>query len=497
MPGHRRSCQREPTRPKLRIVSVFSLWFGLKAPVSRKAYLASGAGLMALKVALDNAIAFAATGKPWPLAAYLAPSMVMKTQAMQSAQQASGPTPDGALALMALVALPFLWVGVTMTIRRAADAGYSPWLGILFLVPGVNYLTMLFFAAVPSTKKDDKWVPVQLGPFRQNRDAAPLSEMGPVPPGLKSALLGLIAPIALALTMVIISVKGAAIYGGALFFATPFVMGLTTAIIYNRTHLRPLGATIGLALLSIVLSGLVILLFAFEGLLCLLMAAPIACAIAALGALVGYALASQGKKPARNAAFMVAVLPALTGIESQVAAPTLREVTTSVEIDAPPEAVWNNVVGFSELPPPPEWFFRLGIAYPMRATIQGTGVGAVRHCEFSTGPFVEPITTWDPPRKLAFDVTSQPPSMTELSPYQHVDAPHLEGYMVSRGGEFRLVPLPNGRTRLEGSTFYTLSIYPESYWVVWGELLLHSIHGRVLDHIKNLTEHGRVSVAAP
>lgn len=470
-------------------MNVLALWFGLKAPVSRKAYLASGAALMVLKVVIDNAIALAATGKPWPLTAYLAPSVMLKSEAMRQAQ-ATGPTPDAALALLAIIALPFLWVGVTMTIRRAADAGYSPWLGILFLVPGINYLTMLFFAAVPSTPKDEKWVPVQLGPFRQNRDAAPLSEMGPVPPGLKSALLGLIAPVALGMGMLLISVKGAAIYGGALFFATPFIMGMTTAIIYNRTHVRPLGATIGLSLLSIVLCGLVILLFAFEGILCLMMAFPIAAAVATLGALVGYALASQGsKKTVRNAAFMVATLPALTGVESQMTQPTLREVTTSVEIDAPPEQVWPNVVGFSDLPPPPQWFFRLGIAYPMRATIKGTGVGAVRHCEFSTGPFVEPITTWDEPRRLAFDVTSQPPSMTELSPYQHIDAPHLEGYMVSRGGEFRLVPLPGGRTRLEGSTFYTLSIYPEGYWVVWGELLLHAIHGRVLDHIKNLAEH--------
>jgi hypothetical protein len=60
--------------------------------------------------------------------------------------------------------------------------------------------------------------------------------------------------------------------------------------------------------------------------------------------------------------------------------------------------------------------------------------------------------------------------------------------MVSRRGEFRLVALPGERTRLEGSTWYTLSIFPEQYWTVWGEALLHSIHGRVLAHIKRLSE---------
>jgi len=43
-----------------------------------------------------------------------------------------------------------------------------------------------------------------------------------------------------------------------------------------------------------------------------------------------------------------------------------RHVTTSIEVDAPPEAVWPNVIGFTEFQPPPEWFFKLGIAYPRR-----------------------------------------------------------------------------------------------------------------------------------
>ncbi len=165
-------------------------------------------------------------------------------------------------------------------------------------------------------------------------------------------------------------------------------------------------------------------------------------------------------------------------------------MTTSIEIEAPPEAVWPNVIGFADLPEPPAWVYRLGIAYPMRARIEGSGVGAVRRCEFSTGAFVEPITAWDPPRRLAFDVTEQPPSMTEWSPYQAVHAPHLEGSMRSRGGEFRLVALPGGRTRLEGTTHYTLAIFPETYWRAYAELVLHGIHGRVLRHIKQLSEAG-------
>lgn len=60
-------------------------------------------------------------------------------------------------------------------------------------------------------------------------------------------------------------------------------------------------------------------------------------------------------------------------------------VRSAIEIEAPPEIVWPQVIAFAELAEPEDWVFHLGIAYPMRAEIRGTGVGAVRHCFFPPG----------------------------------------------------------------------------------------------------------------
>jgi hypothetical protein len=120
----------------------------------------------------------------------------------------------------------------------------------------------------------------------------------------------------------------------------------------------------------------------------------------------------------------------------------------------------------------------------------GQGPGAVRRCEFSTGAFVEPITAWDAPRRLAFDVASQPPAMAELSPYRGVLAPHLDGYLRVRRGEFRLIPIELGRTRLEGRTFYELRVFPAGYWTLWSDGVIHAIHARVLRHIRTMAEGG-------
>jgi hypothetical protein len=185
---------------------------------------------------------------------------------------------------------------------------------------------------------------------------------------------------------------------------------------------------------------------------------------------------------------MLLVLPAGAFTEHAVERTPLYEVTTSIVVNARPERVFPNVVGFSDLDPPREWFFQAGIAYPMRARIEGRGVGAVRRCEFSTGAFVEPITRWEEPTRLSFDVAAHPAPMHEWSIYRHVTPLHLEGYIRSRRGEFRLTRLPGDKTLLEGTTWYELRMAPAAYWTLWSDALLHAIHTRVLEHVKKLSE---------
>jgi hypothetical protein len=63
----------------------------------------------------------------------------------------------------------------------------------------------------------------------------------------------------------------------------------------------------------------------------------------------------------------------------------------------------------------------------------------------------------------------------------------VDGYLLPRAGEFRLVDL-GGRTRLEGSTWYEQRLRPEGYWVVFSDFIISEIHARVLSHIKYESE---------
>ena len=231
------------------------------------------------------------------------------------------------------------------------------------------------------------------------------------------------------------------------------------------------------------------MIFALEGLTCIVLAYPLAAGVATLGGWLGATVAVQSQLRPTHLVVLLAALPLLIGAESRQSSAPLREVISTLEIEAPPEKVWPHVVGFTELPAPSRWVFKLGIAYPKHARIDGHGPGALRYCEFSTGPFVEPITRWEEPTRLSFDVIEQPQPMEEWSPYQTVHAPHLLDGFQARRGEFRLIALPNNRTRLEGSTWYELDLFPQLYWTLWSDTLIHSIHDRVLTHVKNLVEN--------
>ena len=311
----------------------------------------------------------------------------------------------------------------------------------------------------------------------------------------ESALLTL----ALSMPLLLFGIYSLDRYGLGIFVAMPFMIGFVS-VLFRARHApeRSWKECRNVALGSTLLVGAAALLGGVEGIVCLAMASPIALPLAFVGGMLAYLVRRGFWRRRASPALLLMVLlctPLLMGAEAAMPrqAP-IYEVRTAVEIDAPPETVWRNVVSFRQLPPPDDWLFRTGIAYPVRAEIRGRGVGAVRYCEFSTGAFVEPIEVWDEPRRLAFRVTRNPPALRELSPYGGIHPPHGQGFLVSRRGQFRQIALPGGRTRLEGTTWYQHGLYPAGYWRLWSDAILHRIHRRVLEHVKRLSESGKVPI---
>jgi len=379
------------------------------------------------------------------------------------------------LGLMAW-ALPFLWIGVGMTMRRLQDAGRSAWLGLLFLLPGINYIVMLLLCFLPS---------------REGATREIVSRAAPLDRRFSDALLGAAAGLGITALLTGLGIHVLGEYGAFLFLGCPFVLGAVSTLVHERRGPKRINDTLLVVILAVLLACGSLLMFAVEGLICILMASPLIMGGAIIGALVARSLLALERPRPGNALPALLLLPLIAWFEAKIAEPVAFEIASAIEIDAPPEVVWEHVIAFSELPPPNWFLFEAGIAYPVRARIEGEGVGAVRHCEFSTGAFVEPITAWEAPRRLAFDVIEQPAPMEEWSPYRSIHPPHLDGYLRSRRGEFRLIPLPGGRTRLEGSTWYELDLLPAAYWRIYTDAFIRRIHGRVLEHVARLAEAER------
>lgn len=445
------------------MLDTLNFLFGLRQRVPRTLYARVGITLVVVKYLVDASVIYLVTGIRWTPLRY-------SLGALSIANSAHWPSWFGVA--MIVWTLPFLWIGVSMTVRRAADAGWSPWVGLAFFVPFINYAVMLALCFVPSAPGDTWSV----------REALPAAR-----DQLRSALYGVGAGIAVGLLGFGLDVGALQHYDSSLFLVTPFVLGATSAFVFNRRSPQTMKATMNVVALSLLLVGGALIAFALEGLVCLVMALPLGFALGWMGAVLGRGIA-QRRGPGTGVALGVVMLPAAV-MATRVTPPSpTYVVTTAVVVNAPPEIVWRHVIQFRDIQEQPDFISRLGLAYPLRARISGTGIGAVRRCEFSTGAFVEPITAWETPVHLAFDVVQQPPPLREWSPYQRVYAPHLHGFFRSTHGEFRLVPLAGGRTRLEGSTWYQIDVHPNGYWRFVTDQIVSRIHARVLRQVAREAE---------
>ena len=447
---------------------------------SRAAFITLGVAAFGLKFLIDWLVVTRVFDRPWSLWNYWRPfGAINGVHSLSLNNRIFAGT-------MLFLALPFIWLGLAMTVKRLRDAGQPTWLAALFFAPIVNLMFFLVLSILP---------PVADGNREEGAPWPGISAFYRLIPrtGPASALFSIGVTTLLGFLFALLSTEVIAQYGWSLFVGLPFCLGLFAVLTFSYHQPRRLSECLAVAVMPVAMLGALLFLVAMEGIICLMMAAPIAAALSLLGGLLGFAIqaAHWGRRHAHTIFGMVMLLsPGFFGIEQFTRPqPGVFEVKSAIEINAPAEIVWQKVIAFAEIPPPKESIFRAGIAYPIRAEIFGHGPGAVRHCVFSTGPFVEPITAWEEPHLLRFSVTRNPAPMNELTPYGHIEPKHLHGYFESHQGQFLLTALPGGRTRVEGTTWYSHSMWPESYWHLWSDYVIHRIHMRVLEHIRTEAEH--------
>jgi hypothetical protein len=369
--------------------------------------------------------------------------------------------------------------------RRAAILGWSlpPVLGLLIHVPFLGAGLALWLAATGDEQEKESISPTAVAgrlvvPFLIAVAAClllsfgliKLVEVGKLPLGMKSV---------------------GGYFGLATFLAFPFAIGVSGGVVIRRA-----GGTFGQGVAAaMTLVGAVILVLCgmlMEGIICVVMAAPIGAVLAFFGAVVGYFLArtKAADGTLQSAAWLSIVF--MVGLEGWNP-PAPLEATTSSEviINAPAARVWAELHDIRDLPATDNFLFQFGIAHPMGTVTDGQGVGAARLCKLSTGDMPEIVTVWKPGQELRFKVLSTPPSMRETGFFgKTIDTTHIHSAYASLDGGFKLTALPDGRTRLVGESHYLLNIAPASYWNLWTEEIVHMVQRRVLEHVNTRAEAG-------
>lgn len=495
--------------------------------IDRAPYFVLGASLMAIKYLLDMSVSQFIFHRSWSFIDYFAPALTLTSTGITM--------PDYRFySTMMLISLPFVWSGAVLTIRRLRATELPLWMVIWFFFPIVNLVFFKVLTWLPSQRDEEEYDLIKNskplieertkdeGGVFASKEAKPAEfkkgelsrEPQTVVENLRSrkadkairefldkvipedkwytifVASALPVPFAVAFVWVAAAVLGN--YGWSLFIAAPFAVSIIAPILYGYKKRRTSFQCVQASFLALFFTGLGAILFHIEGIVCLIMAFPIIAFVAMVGGSIAYRIQGPVLKDEvpRITGSLVLLLPLMTMWEiSSPSTPPVYKVSTAVSVDAAPEAVWNRVVCFPPMKAPDDLIFKAGIAYPTHATIDGTGAGAVRHCVFNTGTFVEPITVYEAPHLLRFDVTSQARPMNETSIYSDLHPPHLNGYMISKMGQFWLRLTSDRSTELEGTTWYQNRMEPYFYWRIFSDAIIHKIHERVLVHVKTVSEN--------
>ncbi len=456
--------------------------------IDRGAYALIGLIGFAIKHNLDRFIAWSVFHRSWSILDYWRPLRGAKGIAAVSHSDSSF------LLTLVLMSLPFIWIGVMQTLRRLRSIGVPGWLVVFFFVPYFNLLFFLVLCVLPPQRTTDE--PSPRSTYGSNETLSsylPQSALG-------SAMVGIAVTAIIGAGFAALSIGILSEYGWGLFIGVPFCLGLFSVLVYGYHTPRSYGSCIAISCTSVVVAGALLVALAVEGIFCIAMAVPIVCPLAIIGGSIGYFIQRRpGALAAAPGAYLIVLViaPMIMGAEAfgpQV--PPIYEVRTEMEIAAPAAVVWQRLVTFPTLPPPHEWPFRLGIAFPIRSQLRGVGVGARRECQFSSGQFAEPIVGWEENRRLRFTIAEAPLLMEEWSPWGHISTRHIdEHYFRAHDAEFTLTPLANGDTLLTGVSRYENRMWPSAYWRLWTDAIVHDIHLRVFGFVKETAEADRVSTS--
>lgn len=291
---------------------------------------------------------------------------------------------------------------------------------------------------------------------------------------LPAILLGLLYGALMHFTFGTVMQGVASVLSIAFIVVVPVVIGMLTVYFLPPEKRTDIRYALGFSLAAISLGSILAAVFLWEAAICVAMALPIMWVMAGLGGALMWWIFSRGKQTTGTSLLALFFFLPFLFVPLERQFPILdsfHTVETQITINADAETVWENIVRVEPIQeserPYSVLFSFFGAPKPLEADMLGAGVGGIRRGHFDGGlQFVETISTWEPAKRIEWDITPDNAGKL-LAPWNAIGGkpfavPHA-AYWIEPIGDHQVILHLNSTHRLT-TRFNAYG----SIWTQWG-----------------------------
>ena len=277
----------------------------------------------------------------------------------------------------------------------------------------------------------------------------------------------------------------------AYIFALPIIMGAIPVLFATREQLQSYLSFLLMPWLIVITFFCLSILSGFEGMLCLVIIFGPFVLLGSLGAFISKLLSlrkGNNKTPLYCSLFLPLIILV---IESNFKAKDqFNTVTTTVQVSANRETVWNNIKNVKNIKPneiKKHFIHMMGIPKPLNGQLDKEGVGAIRSITWQKGiKFQEIIYKWDEYKGFAYNIKVDPKSIPPTTLDEHV---MIGGrYFDVIKGSYQIIPIDANKQIIKLTCEYRITTNLNFYSKWWADAVLNDFNEMILEVIKKRSE---------
>jgi uncharacterized protein YndB with AHSA1/START domain len=297
---------------------------------------------------------------------------------------------------------------------------------------------------------------------------------------LSAVITGVVAIVSTAFSVFVLGD-----YGASLFALTPFALGALAAFLRGADSPATFADCVSSAFIATWLVMIGLLGLALEGVVCIAMAFPLLICMVMVGAVLGYVLQRARWHRGVVATCLVMVSPvSMIGESAMERVPLPVEVVTEQYVQVSSEQLWRVLTTPTQLGLSSTILGRIGLTVPERIKLKVDGAQRMLECETSNETMDLEVLRYEEGKRLSFRPRSMVAPMKELTPYDEIHAPHLDGYFQVELGEIELEPRLDG-TLVRATTRLRHRIWPATYWEIFTYPIFDTMHHRVISALES------------